>query len=403
MSIEKQILSYFDEQELVHLLQQMIQHKSYSGMEGQLAHFLAGYLRNAGLDVEMQEVEPGRYNVIGTLKGTGGGESVLYNGHIDTNPVGRDWTVDPFAGVVENGCIYGIGVSNMKASDAAFVSAVCTIAKSKVMLKGDVIVTLVIGELQGGLGTVHMLNSGTRADWFINGEPTDLSLLTLHAGAFEAAIHVYGKSRHLSKAEEGVNAIEQAFKVIESLRHLKFSGATKPEYAGLNRYNIGVIRGGLGSDYLEWRVPQLPDLCTVKVALRYAPSQTPEGMIADVQTMLDKLTMDDTEFRAEIEIIRDLGMGPFEVDVNEPVVQAVQAAHRQITGTSPRIGDVAPYKYYGTDAAHFQQYGLKGVVYGCGGKYNTMPDERVELKDLLDCAKVYTLSIMELCNRAKSS
>jgi acetylornithine deacetylase len=398
---ETQVLANVDDQELISLLQKMIQHKSYSGDEGKLPHFLADYMRDMGLEVELQEVETNRYNVVGVLRGTGGGESVMYNGHIDTNPVGLGWTVDPLAGYVDDECIYGIGVSNMKASDAAFVAAVKSLVDANVKVKGDIIIGLVIGELQGGIGTLKLLDSGVKSDWFINGEPTDLSLMTLHAGAFEISIHVYGKSRHLSKAEEGVNAIEKATKVIERLRSLQFSGATKPEYAGLNRYNIGVIRGGLGNEYYEWRVPQLPDLCTVKVALRYAPSQTPESMIADVQAMLDQIAAEDPDFKAEIEEHRPTSphMGPFEVDHDEPVVQAVKEAHVQVTNNVPRVGDVAPYKYYGTDAAHLQRYGLKGIIYGCGGKYNTMPDERVELKDLKTCARVYALSLLELCNR----
>jgi acetylornithine deacetylase len=406
MSLQEQLLAQVDDKELIHLLQRMIQHRSYSasGEEGPLALFLADYMRDMGLEVELQEVQPGRLNVIGTLKGSGGGQSVMYNGHIDTNPVGLGWTVDPLSGVVDEEFIYGIGVSNMKASDAAFIAAVRALKTGNMKLKGDVVIGLVIGELQGGIGTLHLLESGIRTDWFINGEPTDLSLMTLHAGAFEVVIHVYGVSRHLSKAEEGVNAIEKATKVIEALRTLRFSGATRPEYAGLNRYNVGVIRGGLGSEYHEWRVPQLPDLCTVKVALRYAPSQTPESMLADVQAMLDKLAAEDPDLKTELKVEKfDIPhMGPFEVDPQEPVVQTMREAHQLVTGTEPRIGDVAPYKYYGTDAAHLSAYGIKGIVYGCGGKYNTMPDERVELKDLTDAARVYALSLLDLCNRSKS-
>ncbi|MFB5675897.1 M20 family metallopeptidase [Paenibacillus terreus] len=394
-----------NDDEMISLLKSMIQHKSYSGEEGKLSLFMADYLRNMGLEVEMQEVVPGRYNIIGVLKGTGGGESVMYNGHIDTNPIGLGWTVDPLAGYVDDECIYGIGVSNMKASDSAFVAAVKAIVDSGVRLKGDIIVGLVIGELQGGIGTIHMLESGINADWFINGEPTDLSLMTLHAGACEIAIHVYGVSRHLSKAEQGVNAIEQAKKVMDGLASLQFSGATKPQYAGLNRYNIGVIRGGLGDEYHEWRIPQLPDKCTLKVALRFAPSQTAESIVADVQNLLDRLHVEDPEFKAEIELLNGPGypvMGSFEIDENEAVVQVMRAAHERITGAKPRVGDVAPYKFYGTDAAHLQKAGIKGVIYGCGGKYNTMPDERVELKDLKTCARVYAASIVEICNCEKT-
>jgi acetylornithine deacetylase len=401
----KDQLVKINDEELIHLLQKMIQHKSYSGQEGELSRYLTAYFQDMGLQVEVQEVEAGRYNVIGTLKGSGNGQSVMYNGHIDTNPVGLGWTVDPLAGYVDDECIYGIGVSNMKASDSAFISAVKAIVDAKVQLKGDVIIGLVIGELQGGIGTIHLLESGIKPDWFINGEPTDLSLMTMHAGAFEIAIHVYGVSRHLSKAEQGVNAIEKAIKVMTALESLEFSGAANPQYAGLNRYNIGAIRGGIGEEYHDWRVPQLPDKCTVKVALRYAPSQTPESVIADVQSLLDRIASQDPDLKAEIELLNRQGnpiMGTFEVDPDEAIVEVMKQIHEDITGHKPLVGDVAPYKFYGTDAAHLQKAGIKGVIYGCGGKYNTMPDERVELKDLKTCARVYAASLLEMCNREKT-
>src|SRR5699024_10880994 len=112
---------------------------------------------------------------------------------------------------------------------------------------------------------------------------------------------------------------------------------------------------------------------------------------------------EDPNFKAEIKDghSNKYTMGPFEVDKNEPVVQAVKNAHEAVTGSEPLIEDIAPYKFYGTDAAHLQDYGLKGFVFGCGGKYNTMPDERVELEDLKTAARVYTLSILESCNRTK--
>ena len=86
-------------------------------------------------------------------KGTGGGKSLLFNGHLDTNPVTEGWTVDPWAGKVDDNFIYGIGVSNMKAGDAAYFCAVKTLIEAGVKLRGDVILTFVVGELQGGVGT----------------------------------------------------------------------------------------------------------------------------------------------------------------------------------------------------------------------------------------------------------
>ena len=102
-------------------LAKMIRFRSYSGSPGEseLAHFMVGAMKRLGLDAFPQEVEPGRFNAIGRWRGTGGGRSLLFNGHLDTNPVTEGWTVDPWGGVHDDRFIYGIGVSNMKAGDAA--------------------------------------------------------------------------------------------------------------------------------------------------------------------------------------------------------------------------------------------------------------------------------------------
>jgi acetylornithine deacetylase len=385
-----------DRKTLVDLLRRMIQLRSYSGEEVAISCFLADFMRNLGLEVRTQEVEKGRQNVIGVLHGTGGGNSLLYNGHVDTNPVGLGWTVDPFSGEVRNDCIYGIGVSNMKASDAAFLMAVQSLVQADATLRGDVIIALVVGELQGGIGTVRMLSEGIRADWFVNGEPTDLSLLTMHAGTLEIQIDVEGVSRHMSRSEDGINAIEQTMRVVAGLKKLKRSSDNDPY--GLYRINIGAIRGGLGTEYLDWRIPQLPDLCTLKVALRYPPTQTRDAVVAQIQTMLNDIANEDPSLRASIELSPKMPMPPFEVHHDEVIVRSVQRSHCAVTGVNPRIGPIAPYKFYGTDAGHLAAAGMKGVVYGCGGKYNTMPDERVALTDLYTASEVYRKTIVDICD-----
>ena len=111
---------------------------------------------------------------------------------LDTNPATEGWTVDPWGGVVDEEFIYGIGVSNMKAGDAAYYCAVKTLIDAGVKLKGDVILTFVVGELQGGVGTVAAIRNGIRADYFVNSEPTDLQAVTMHACAFSFVIELTG-------------------------------------------------------------------------------------------------------------------------------------------------------------------------------------------------------------------
>src|SRR5215475_10524726 len=203
------LLSQIDATRSLDFLAAMIQHKSYSGTpeEGELSRFMVESLNELGLEAELQPVPDNRFNAIGRLRGTGGGPSLLFNGHLDTNPVTEGWTVDPWGGLYDKDFIYGIGVSNMKAGDAAYFCAVKTLIDAGVKLRGDVILTYVVGELQGGVGTYSLVEQGLRADYFINSEPTDLKAMTMHAAAFMFIIELTGNTRHLSKREEAVDAI----------------------------------------------------------------------------------------------------------------------------------------------------------------------------------------------------
>jgi acetylornithine deacetylase len=287
----------------------------------------------------------------------------------------------------------------MKAADAAYIAALDAVRRSGVELRGDVIVALVVGEQQGGVGTLALLERGWRADSFVDGEPVDNSLLTLHAGVWPFRINVYGRMRHVSKQAEGINAIEKTYKVIEALRSLRFTGPDDPDYVGLRRVNVAAIRGGLGKEYLDWRPGLVPDYCTIVVDVRYGPGQSEESVRADVEAMLDRLREADPDLRAEIEPWggKRARMSFFEVSRDELIVRIVADAHRRVTGREPRIGPIEPYKFYGTDAAHLSRAGIPGIVYGPGGKHTTSPNECMEVADLLTAARVYALTILEVC------
>lgn len=378
----------------------MVRIRSYTAGEAELARWLGTELQGRGLEVELQEIAPDRLNTLAWLRGAAGGANLMLNGHLDTNPAGEGWTKDPFGGEIADGCVYGIGVSNMKAADAAMIEAATAVREAAVPVRGDVCLALVAGELQGGVGTLHLLERGVRTDHFVVGEPTDLSVVTLHAGSFDFAVNVIGRTRHLSKMDEGISAIDKMYEVIRELGRVRFSGAERTDHRGLQRLNVGVIRGGMTREYLEWRVPQVPDFCTIKVAGRIAPSQTPEGALADIERALRALQERDRDLRFEIVPSGTPGkhvMPPFEVDRDHPFVRRLVALHEEIVGAPPRVGDIAPYKFYGTDAGHLAARGMIGAVYGPGGKFNTMADERVEIADLVAAAKVYALLVAEIC------
>src|SRR5277367_3601225 len=287
----EQLLATIDEAACLDFLARMVRHKSYSQTDGEraLAAFMAREMQGLGLEAELTPGPGDRVNAIGRWRGTGGGKSLLFNGHVDTNPVSEGWTVDPWAGKIDAAFIYGIGVSNMKAGDAAYFCALRTLIQAGARLRGDVILTYVVGELQGGVGTAALIEQGVRADYFINSEPTDLAALTMHAAAFVFTIELIGETRHMSKREEAVDAIAAACDLIPRLNAMTFSGARSSEHAGINRVHVGVMHGALGRALQDWRPPQVADYARIGGSGRFAPGQTAAGALADLQAVLDEL------------------------------------------------------------------------------------------------------------------
>jgi acetylornithine deacetylase len=399
----KDILARLDTDFCLKFLSRMVQHKSYSQSEGErvLAGWMAEQMRGLGLEVQLTPVEGERVNAVGRLSGSGGGKSLLFNGHIDTNPVTEGWTVDPWGGKVDDKFIYGIGVSNMKSGDAAYFCALKTLIDAGVKLRGDVILTYVVGELQGGVGTVALVKQGWRADYFVNSEPTDLQALTMHAAAFVFTVELVGDTRHLSKREEAVDALVAACDLVPRLNALKFSGAASPEHAKINRVHVGVMHAALGKELHEWRPPQVADFVRIKGSGRYAPGQSDEGALADLSRECRALEKRHPGLKANVQLESTAGrvtMPSFEVARDNPIVQAINTAYEDVRGTRQPTGAITPPGFYGTDAAHLYRMGsMAGVVCGPGGRYNTMPDERVDIADYLDMIRIYILTILKIC------
>ncbi len=393
-----------DEQACLDTLAEMVRYKSHSETEGErvLAARMVEIMSEMGLEARLQPVEDDRFNAIGVWRGTGGGKSLLFNGHLDTNPVSEGWTVDPWGGLVDDKFIYGIGVSNMKAGDAASLCAVRTLIENGRRLKGDVILTYVVGELQGGVGTYAAVQAGTRADYFINSEPTDLQALTMHADAFVFTIELTGITRHMSKREEAVDAIRAACGLIPRLTDMTFSDAPTDEHRSINRVHVGTIHGALGRNLEEWRPPQVADFVRMTGSGRIGPGQSRANALADLRRVLDGFQLDWPGLKAEVRIEAREGrssMPAFEVPKDARIVTALNAAYEAVRGEPQPTGAITPPGFYGTDAGHLYAHGgMEGVVCGPGGRYNTMPDERVDIPEYLDMVRIYLMTICDICD-----
>src|SRR5437868_5311657 len=217
------VLSNIDSRELIDLASALIRIPSFKTEETPVARFLADFFSTRGYDVELQEIEPGRFQTIATLRGTGGGASLMLNGHTDINALTRRWRRDPWTPTLEGDRLYGHGVQNMKGGLASIVMAAEAIRRSGVRLAGDLVVACVAGETQGGEGTHFLMERGFRTDAAVVAEPFGADhLVTVHSGIVHMAIHTYGVTGHIGRLEGTVNAVRKMTGIVQALERVEF-------------------------------------------------------------------------------------------------------------------------------------------------------------------------------------
>jgi acetylornithine deacetylase len=368
------VLARVDRQELIDLASALIRIPSFKTEETAVARFLDGFFRARGYHVDLQEIERGRFQTIATLRGAGGGASLMLNGHTDINALTRRWRRDPWTPTLEGDRLYGHGVQNMKGGLASIIMTAEAIRRSGVRLGGDLVVACVAGETQGGEGTHALMQSGFRTDAAVVAEPFGADhLVTVHSGIVHMAIHTFGVTGHIGRLEGTVNAVHKMTAVIDALQRVSFRHTPRPDLPAFPRLNIGSILGGRGHDYVLVEPPYVPDVCTIIVDVHFLPGMTVEGIVEDIRRALAPLSEHDRELRYEIEIPppatfkgrRRLVMDPFEIPIDTPIVQAVARAYRTVTGQAPRaIGAVLPHSYSADDTCHLWKAGIPCLLYG---------------------------------------
>ncbi len=396
-------------EKMLDLLARLIKIPSFKGQESVIAKFLGRYFRRRGYDVELQEVGPGRLQTVAILKGSGGGKSLMFNGHIDMDPLVGGWARDPWSPRIEGDRMYGAGSFNMKGGIAAMIFAAEQLRRCRVPLRGDVVLACVAGELSGGDGTVHMLEQGVRTDMAIVAECFGTeSIATVHVGVLHMAIHTHGVTKHIRYPQGSVDAIMKMEKVLEALRDVRMTHLPRNDLPEMPILNIGGIIGGLGRDYNLVDPYYISDFCTAVIDVHYVHGQTPESIAEDVHRTLAPLVTEDPELKYEIEIpvpenipgARQKIMEPFDLPKDEYIVDAVARAHKTVAGIAPRtIGAVLPLSYSANDTTHLWKAGIPCVIYGPTGGENE-PDNYVLVSQMVQCAKVLALSAIDVCSQS---
>ena len=405
------VLGEIDAPELVDLASALIRIPSFKTEETPVALFLEEFFRSRGYEVDLQEIEPGRLQTIATLPGTGGGASLMLNGHTDINALTMRWRRDPWTPSLEGDRLYGHGVQNMKGGLASIIMTAEAIRRSGVRLAGDLVVACVAGETQGGEGTHYLMESGLRTDAAVVAEPFGADhLVTVHSGIVHMAIHTYGVTGHIGRLEGTVNAVHTMTTVIDALSRVEFRHTPRPDLPAFPRLNVGGIIGGRGRDYVLVEPPYVPDVCTILVDVHFVPGQTVDEIIADIRRALDPLAARDPRLRYEIEIPppgsfkgrRRLVMDPLDVPVHAPIVQAVARSYRAVTGQEPQaVGTVLPHSYSADDTCHLWKAGIPCLLYGPGVIRGSADEDDacVLVSEMVTVTRVLAMTALDVCRR----
>jgi acetylornithine deacetylase/succinyl-diaminopimelate desuccinylase-like protein len=341
--------------------------------EAEIGRFVAGWLEENGLEVAVEELAPGRVNVVGRAHGTGGGRTLLLNAHLDTVGLGG-----PDAGIVprvENGRLYGRGAYDMKGGLAAIMLAGAAAAGSG--LRGDVVVTAVADEEALSIGS-ERIAATIRADAAIVAEPTELRLAIAHRGFAWLELETSGRAAHGSRYDLGIDAIVRMAPVLAAVGELDAGlEAARDRHPLLGRASVhaSLIEGG--QDLASY-----PGRCLLKVERRTLPGESIEAVEAELRAAAPGATVRAVFVRI-----------PLETPGGSPIVEAVRSSAAGVLGRPPELVGVP----FWTDAALFAAAGIPAVVFGAGGEGAHAEAEWVELADVGRLAAILARVAAEFC------
>jgi acetylornithine deacetylase/succinyl-diaminopimelate desuccinylase family protein len=353
------------------------------------ARLLEATLTEAGFAVELTDPgTPGMSNVVARLRGSGGGRSVLFNGHMEVYPPSQSWTLDPFGAELRDGRIYGQGAADMKGGTAAMTMACWALGRAGVPLAGDVILLAVPNHFEGGEGTRKALREGLTADLAINCEPSGLAVLTGQRGILYLTITTRGRASHTAALDIGVNAIERASRVIEALRALEPRDAAGRPVEAEKILNVAMIEGGLAHNLV-------PESCRITVDIRFPPEQTQDDVLRDVREAVAGALGENGEFPTTVEPEQTCIRNPrssLRLPDDHPLVRLLADAHEAVTGEPAALSFHPAWP----DTPVFNELGIPAVTYGPGSMECYWDDEYVELEDYLTAVKTYCVAALEI-------
>jgi len=386
---EERLLASIKEPELIEFCQQLVRRKSVNppGDELPIAEYVASTLDGFGLEVELVRHGPNRASVLARLKGRGTKPGLLYNGHLDTVPVGaQEWIHDPFSAKTAEGKIWGRGAVDMKGGLAALMAAAKALAGARLPLSGDFIMAATAGEETDSQGAMAI---AARSDLkplqaVIIAEPTNNGVYVAEKGALWLELTTHGKTAHGATPELGRNAVMMMWKLIGELEKLEIPHEEHPMLGSFTR-SINTIAGGMKTNVV-------PDNCVVTVDMRTVPGQDHLAILRRIEDLIEDLGRRIPDFKASAKITND--RIPVQTSPEESVVKGVVEIVAEVTGERPVPGGIS---YYTDGAAFVPALNIPMIICGPGDpKLAHQPNEHVEVSSLVQSARIFTLAAVKL-------
>ena len=412
---------------MVAAIQGLVRIESWAGRETAAQDFVSTLMAESGLEVDRWKVDlpavqahphgsweierDEAIGVVGTLKGGQAGRTLLLNGHVDVVPPGDAalWTHPPFAGVLDDGKLYGRGALDMKGPLLAGLFALRALRTAEVGLAGSVHLMSVVGEEDGGLGTLASILRGYGvagahgADGAIVMEPTGLAVAAVQAGCVNFRITVPGRSAHGALRTEGVSAFEKLFDLYRAVQALETRrnavSHEDPLFGGLDLpfpISIGTMRGG------DW-ASSVPDHAAMEGRLGVRPDESLADARAELETAVAEAATGDPFLKKHPPRVEWWGgrFLPSRIDLDHPLVETLAGSAADVTRGATELTAVP----FGADAGLLHRVGgVPVVLFGAGDiRRSHRPDEYVEVDELATMARTLIVAAMRFCGTSEAT
>ncbi len=397
------VLARIDREELVRLTRELVRIPSVyrpeepDGNEARVASFVASYLERAGFETHTKEVAPGRPNVWAVWEGDRPGRTLLFEAHTDVVTEGRaeDWDYPPFGAESVEGRVFGRGACDTKGNLAAAVLAVRAIKDSGVPFPGRLVLCHPVDEegMMSGIKAFIEEGHAGGVDAAVICEPEENQLCIKQKGALRVEVTVRGRMAHGAMPASGVNPVTRAARFVVAVERLEREEVERygeDPFLGCPSLTPTIL---MGPESGEPQINVIPASAYVALDIRTIPDQSHRELVGRLEGILADLEAEDPDFDATLEVIEE--RPPTETPEDEPLVQAMAAAYRRLTGEEPRYNGV-PGATDGTFLAAWG--GIPTVTTGAGDR--EIPhhaDEWVGEEELLTTCELYAATAMYYC------